>query len=457
MNPDTHTLASGGHEPSAYAASLVPKETGALAPPARPEAGLKVLLTEGSSLSARQTLYALGDRGHTIDLCDPRPILCLGNFSRFVRKAYRCPSFTRDPAGYLRFLRDRLRAEHYDVLVPTHDQAYLLSRFQEVFRPLVGLALPPFEVMERMQSKVKVLGLFEELGLPHPATAVVRSRAELERVTELPVWVKLAHSTAGCGVWKVQDRNQLTRLAEELERAGRLEGRQEVLVQQPAAGVLCVAQSVFQRGRLVGAHCYQSRAVGVGGSARARVGVHHPRVVGHLAQVGRHLNWHGALMLEYLFDPDSQALHYIEANPRIGETLNATLSGLNLCELLLQVSREEEVEPQPSPRPGVRTHSLVMGLMALAQQGQGRLPLVAELWRGLWHRGLYQDSQDEITWIRRDLLSMCPAGFVIGRLLLSPAAVHAIVQKTVDNYGLSEAAVQALRQLPPELEEWAAQ
>jgi hypothetical protein len=31
------------------------------------------------------------------------------------------------------------------------------------------------------------------------------------------------------------------------------------------------------------------------------------------------------------------------------------------------------------------------------------------------------------------------------------------VQKTVDNYGLSEAAVQALRQLPPELEEWAAQ
>src|SRR5262249_13862373 len=141
----------------------------------------------------------------------------------------------------------------------------------------------------------------------------------------------------------------------------------EFLIQQPAAGTFCVAQSVFQQGRLVAAHCYQARAQGIGGSAWARTSVAHPLVIEHLERLGGHLAWHGALMLDYLYDP-STGPAYVDSNPRIGETMNATLSGVDLCEALVRVSRGEEVGRYPESRAGIRTHSLMMSLMALARK-----------------------------------------------------------------------------------------
>src|SRR5437868_10623342 len=114
--------------------------------------GVRVLLTEGSSLSARQTLYALSYAGAHIDVCDPAPHSCLARYSRLVGNCYRCPSFTADPLGYLEFLKEHTRAQAYDVLFPVHDQVYLLARCRHLFKGTVGLAVPQFAALERLQS-----------------------------------------------------------------------------------------------------------------------------------------------------------------------------------------------------------------------------------------------------------------------------------------------------------------
>src|SRR4051794_12881577 len=90
---------------------------------------LKILFTEGSSVSARQAVYDLGGQ-HTIDVLDPSG-LCQCRFSRLVRRWYRCPPYAADPCAYLSFLRERLAAEEYDVLLPLHDEIYLLSRVRD--------------------------------------------------------------------------------------------------------------------------------------------------------------------------------------------------------------------------------------------------------------------------------------------------------------------------------------
>src|SRR5947207_3313529 len=88
---------------------------------------MKILFSEGSSTSARQSLYALGPLDHTIDICDSQQLgMC--RFSRYVRSWRRGPSFGRKPAEYLRFVLECLDEEHYDVLFPAHDQVYLFSR-----------------------------------------------------------------------------------------------------------------------------------------------------------------------------------------------------------------------------------------------------------------------------------------------------------------------------------------
>ena len=69
---------------------------------------LRVLLSEGSSTSAREAITVLGLAGHHVEVCDPSP-WCLARFSRFVQKFHRCPPLRDDPAGYLAFV-ERLLA-----------------------------------------------------------------------------------------------------------------------------------------------------------------------------------------------------------------------------------------------------------------------------------------------------------------------------------------------------------
>jgi predicted ATP-grasp superfamily ATP-dependent carboligase len=408
---------------------------------------LRVLLTEASSLSALHTVYALARFRPVLDALDPEPIFSLVRCSRHVRYCSRCPHFAADPAGYLRTLLATLRAGRHDVLLPVHDQVFLVARFRDLLSGHVGLAVPEFEALAEVQSKASFSRLLDALRLPQPPTQVVWTADALKQM-DTPCYVKLAHATAGRGVWYVRDGREAEELVGRLERDGLVGDDREVLVQQPAPGTLCVVQSVFRNGRLVGGHSYRARSLGVGGSAWARESVAHPVVLEHLGRLGAHLRWHGALMLDYLFDEATGRPAYIDANPRIGETLNATLSGVNLCALLVEVSLGRAVERHPPGRAGVRSHNLLNRLLAAGQAGATRRQLLTELARAWGRRGHYARSQDELTRPGEDPLSLLPALVLTTQLLLDPRAADRVVRRTVERYALTGAAVQAIRQLP---------
>lgn len=407
---------------------------------------LRVLITEGASLSARQTLYCLGPH-HDIELIDPDP-LCQCRFSSFVRRWIRSPSFSRQPDRFLHFLVQVLRGQQYDVLLPTHEQVYLLSRFRDAIAPLVGLALPEFSALEQLQNKASFSRLLTDLDLPQPEAVVTRNRSELDRAWSYPFYLKLAHSTAGGGVFFIEDRDALTRRADELDRNGQLAGKTEVLIQQPARGVQSTVQAVFNRGEMIAVHCFEARRLGVGGMSTARISADHAAVREHIERIGTYLKWHGAFFIDYFFDRESGRPEYIEANPRIGETLNAMLCGLNLPELLVRVSRGESPPRAPLGRVGVRTHNFLMILMSMAHDGCSRHALLQEMQRSRSGEGLYENSEDELTRPREDPLSRLPRWYTITQLLAWPRIARRIVAKTVENYSLPESATEAIKDLP---------
>lgn len=140
---------------------------------------ISILFLEGSSLSARQALSALGPLGYRIDVCDPNPI-CLCRLSRFLHRFHRSPASGKDPVAYLQFIVSLLKDCRYDVLLPVHDQAFLFARKQETLSSMVGLALTPFDSFALLQSKATFAEVLARLDLPEPRTRLVRSRAELE-------------------------------------------------------------------------------------------------------------------------------------------------------------------------------------------------------------------------------------------------------------------------------------
>ena len=223
---------------------------------------LRVLMSEGSSTSAREAITILGLSGHHVEVCDPSP-WCLARYSRFVRKFHHCPGLRNDPAEFLAFVDRLLSRERFDVLLPTHEQGLLFARTQRRLAGRVGFALPSFESYRTAHSKAAFSRLLDQLKLPQPPTRILTSAQGLRDVIRLPSVIKTSVGTASRGIWFVRDADDLEIALHDLGAGDAF--ADEVLVQDLIAGTTEKAQSVFCRGRLIGFHAYRQVAAGVGG------------------------------------------------------------------------------------------------------------------------------------------------------------------------------------------------
>lgn len=403
----------------------------------------RILVTEGSSCTARTALYALAN-DFEVDLLDPSPI-CQSRFTRLANRWIRSPRFSEDPQAFLDFLIDLLQRENYDAVFPTHEEIYVISRAQSRIVPLAGLAVPRFEAVDCLMSKANFSRLLDELAIPQPPTTIVSTREGLLANDIYPVYVKAAVGTAGSGVKHVRDRGEMAAHVADLERAGQLDGSLEYLLQQPATGTHGSISAVFRQGEMLGWHSCGARRLGVGGAPMAHVSTHHQNVVDFVEQIGNHLDWHGAAFFDFFHDDLTGEVVFIEANPRIGQTVNALLSGVNLSKLLMQVSLDQEVSRIPPGRTGTRTHEGFLMVMTRALEGASRRELLGEMFR-CWRRtGLYENSSDELTRLADDWLSFIPYTAVTAQLLAWPGFAKKIVADTVRNYSLSPKASQLIR------------
>ncbi len=409
---------------------------------------MRILLSEGSSSSARQAIYGLRrNHHHQIDLVDPSP-WCQCRFSSLVRRRISCPPISRDPLGYAKKIAALVQTGNYDVLFPTHEQAYLFSKFREFFQMHVGLAVPSFDVLRRVQSKAEFVVLMDELGLPIPASRVVETKAELFEHDQFPCFIKLVHSTASLGVQKVHTPEELRSTIERFEKSTLWKEGDSIVIQQPARGRQAVATAVFQEGRLVALACADILKTGIGGGPTLRVSAVHPPVKTHLEKLGRELNWHGPIAIEYFYDSATQQAQYIEANPRIGETCNPKLAGVPLCETVVRISVGEHVDPLPEATPGVMSHGGLVVLIADAYNGASRMQLFQRLIDHWLQRGDFGTCESEMTRLREDRQSLIPATAVVIRLLASPRSAVDLATSTVENYSLPQSAAAFIDNLP---------
>jgi predicted ATP-grasp superfamily ATP-dependent carboligase len=384
------------------------------APMAKP---LHVLLSEGSSTSARETVTVLGLSGHIVEVCDPSRY-CLARFSQFVAKFHRCPGLRDDAVGFLAFLERLLSSGQFDVLLPTHEQGFLFARVRQRLEARVGLALPGFESYRIAHSKAGFSRLLGELGLPQPATRIVISVDELRAAIRFPCVVKTAVGTASRGVWFLRDDNDLEAALRELGANGAF--GDEVLVQDFVVGATEKAQGVFCRGQLLGFHAYRQIAPGVGGGEAIKESVTRPQVRAHLAAIGEKLAWHGALSIDYMMADDGATPLLIDCNPRLVEPMAAFLAGVDLVGLLLRISRGETPAAAPQGREGVRTHLAMQALLGCASRGGTRRDIFRECRRLLTGSGAYADSAEELTPVRLDWLAAVPLAMTALVLLAAP-------------------------------------
>jgi predicted ATP-grasp superfamily ATP-dependent carboligase len=412
----------------------------------RSDRRMKILLSEGSSNSARQTLYGLG-RKYSIDIVDPSP-WCQCRYSSLVHRWYRCPSASKAPGAYLSHVLKLIKQHGHDILFPTHEQVYVLSRFRDSLGKHVGLAVPSFDSLRRMQSKAEFVRLMSELSLPTPTSQIVDGETDVMKHDAFPCYLKLAHSTASLGVKRAEDRSGLAAALGEFKRAGLWSDGTEILIQQPATGRQAEVSAVFQDGRLIAVSCADVLETGIGGGPALRVSADHPAVIAHVRRLGEALHWHGPMVLEYFYDSSTGKPEYIEANPRIGESFNSLLSGVNVCDIVARISMGETIETLSVGAAGACSHNGFILLIADAYNGANRRQLWKRLWNGWTGQGIYANFQSEMTRPREDCGSLIPATVVTLGLLANPRSAIRLTEDTVANYSLPQNAASIIEGLP---------
>lgn len=405
-----------------------------------------ILLSEGSSLSSRETVTALGRAGHEIELLTS-DAHCLGRFSKYVSAIHQTPASGSDPSGYLARALDVIANRRIDVLMPVHEQAYLFAAARERIPADVGLAVASFQSFEQVQSKERFAALLARLGVPQPQTDM-RDLKDLVRINQsYPFFVKTAFGTASEGVWRVQDLGEKQSLMADLHQRG----TEQVVVQSEARGKLERAQSVFDKGRIVAFHAYQQLARGPGGGDVLKMSVSRPDVVAYIEKIGHTLAWHGALSFDYLLEAGGQPL-FIDANPRLVEPVNGLLSGVDLAGALVDVSMGLSPRRQREGKAGVITRLGMMGLMEAASRRGRRRDVISEAVLMAAGRGRYKGTVEELLPLRTDPKSAVPLIAVAVRLLLSTKSSVRMTGDTVRNYGLTLETIKRLQEWNAEAE-----
>jgi predicted ATP-grasp superfamily ATP-dependent carboligase len=399
-----------------------------------------ILLSEGSSTNARETITALGLAGYHVDVCDPNPA-CLARFSRFVGRVHRCPASGTDPMGYLRTVI-RLVWEHgYDVLLPVNEQAYLFAWAHELLEPLAGLALADFEAFTQVQTKTAFVRLLDDLGLPHPTTRIVHDWTALEdAMAELghPCWIKTPEGTASIGVWRIRDRADAAQLSTAPGITRGLDSPDGLVVQAQAMGSFEQAHAIFDHGRLVALRTGRRLAEGTNGGPALKVGVDRPLVADQFRLLGTHLSWHGGFSADYFWDEASQEAAYIDCNPRLTEPMNSLVNGVNLADLHVRLSLGEELPDVPGGTLSARSHGLIHSILGAAVDGEGRRGVLAAATTVVGRRGDFRGSVEGLTPLRVDPPSVIAAGYTLARLLVNPGCAQRLATDTIVSYSLGQ-------------------
>ena len=169
-------------------------------------------------------------------------------------------------------------------------------------QPPVVTAVPAFGALARVQDKISAHAMLDSIGLPQPRSLAVGAASDLDSWQSFPTFWKAPIGTATSGI-------RLVRTPDELCWEG-----EPFLLQERVEGPLVMAQSVFDNGRLVASASNLRVREGAGGGASHKRSADQPHVREHLAHLGEHLAWHGALSADVIVGPDGPM--FIDINPR---------------------------------------------------------------------------------------------------------------------------------------------
>jgi predicted ATP-grasp superfamily ATP-dependent carboligase/protein-tyrosine-phosphatase len=290
--------------------------------------------------------------------------------SRAVRQFLRFPSLHDSSDDFLGTLREQIRSQGYDVLIPCSDSTLTacMAHYEQLSE-LLYVACPPPQTTGRILNKQMTLQAAERCRIRFPRTYRLRSPEELEAMRDtlcFPLIAKPAEKLK-VGAFKTRGFQSFAQLEQAFVENPEF-GMQN-LIQEHCKGVGVGVEMLMHRGEAVA--LFQHRRLkelpATGGvSVLAIAEELDPRLVEMSVRLLRELDWYGVAMVEFLYDAASDEATLMEVNGRYwGSIALATHAGVDFPGLHWQVIHGERPDALPAYRRGLRARWLTGDLLRL--------------------------------------------------------------------------------------------
>lgn len=330
-------------------------------------------MTGTSLFFSRVLIQGFARHGAEVTAADSS-LISTGKMSRFTSRRLRVPSMAKQPEAYIRALVNELERREYDLVVPSFEEALLLSQHRASIEAASRLLLPSHATMMTLHHKPSLYELCDRIGVKAPASIFPSSTQQLaiglDRL-QLPVILKLPLGNNSLGVVYASQAREVLAKYQELSQAA---ARWEVpgpLVQEVVTGRPIYTLMYCYAGKKLGEVIYRPLRTypARGGTSAHRQTIVHPEIEQITRQIARATGWTGFLGFDFIEDEKSGELNLIDANPRPNPGLTlGVLSGIDWAGLQLDLLSCRVPVPVP-PVADVRDRSWILDFAWLFDGG----------------------------------------------------------------------------------------
>ncbi len=300
-----------------------------------------VLVTGGRSPVALELVRLFGRAGARVLVAESSGgYLCQA--SRYVGEYVWVPSPRYRTCEYIDSLLEIILGEQVDLLVPTCEEIFYISKFRERLAARCRVLAPEFGLIKSLHRKDSFLELAGALGLAVPKSGLL---GETDRVVLKPVYSRFGGET------KIVSKRELDSFRDE-NRAW--------VVQEYLEGAEYHSYALTEKGEVLANVVYRSLANehGTGPSLAFRA-VENAAIENWIQRFVKGVGFSGQIAFDFIVDADGEA-RAIECNPRATSGLHLLAGVEGLYEAFLDGS-SVTVRPDSLGSKGLRLPCTLLG------------------------------------------------------------------------------------------------
>lgn len=297
----------------------------------------RVLILDGGAAHAMAIAECLKKSGYSVAcICDDKNEY--GYHSKFMDEKYL--GMDSHEEGYAEWMLQFLKEHHFDVLIPTSDNAAeFMSFHKEEIQKHAGVLMPGREVFKKGYDKNELMRVCKENGYPHPLS-IDLSEVDDQNCDELisfpyPGLLKPNLTSGGRGMTLISSVEDVKRIYPKIRaQYGNCHLQRYI---KPGGKQVKVQIMTDENGNpAYSSVIWKQRYYPVnGGSSCCNVTIDNPEISKICGNVLKTIGWVGFADFDLIEDPDSKELLIMEINPRIPACVRSAFkSGMDYATMI---------------------------------------------------------------------------------------------------------------------------